>query len=88
MYLIGNKRTEVINLNNVLGLSVEGKSIVYRYSSMDRYHIIARYESEDRVNEVWNKMLNDIFSGKTEKTIEISGIQARADYIAYYLPLE
>ena len=88
MYLIGNKRTEVINLNNVLGLSVEGKSIVYRYSSIDRYHILARYENEDRAIEVWNKMLGDIFSGKTEKYIEISGIQARADYIAYYLPTE
>lgn len=58
MYIISGD--QIINLDNVLNIRLHEKFISYRYSGIDRYHVIGQYETEERAREVWDKIMSVI----------------------------
>ena len=102
MYLIGSKRTDIINMDKVMSLSIENKTVCYRCSINDRYQVIGRYATEERAKEVWEQMLNDLFpqpivarkitsdikDSLIDPIIKINDIRSQAEFVAYYLPTE
>lgn len=58
MYIISGD--QIINLDNVLNIRLHEKFISYRYSGLDRYHVIGQYDTEKRAMDVWDKMIKAI----------------------------
>ena len=72
MYIISGD--QIINLDNVLNIRLHEKFISYRYSGIDRYHVIGQYETEERAREVWDEMIcamsNKYVSFSNSKNVE------------------
>ena len=58
MFVFNQKRDQMINLDNVLNIKSDNEFISYRYSGIDRYHVIGRYGTEKRAREVLEEIVS------------------------------
>ena len=59
MVIIGQNREIIVNLDNVIEISVESDTI-YAFSDM-RHIVLAQYEEDERAGEVMNDILKTLF---------------------------
>ena len=57
MYIVDQNRLNVVNLDNVVKLSLNGKGITYNQTTNERYCILGHYTTEERAKEIWDDLL-------------------------------
>jgi len=64
MFIVNWKRNQIVNMDKVLSIEINEKSIVYKETANERYVILGSYKDEERMLEVWKEMLDSLFPQK------------------------